>query len=320
MPERASAPTPGQAQVDQAIEWLVRLRYDRPAPRLERQFQQWLGSHPHNALAWQRVSRLGDELAGLPGELSRNTLEGTHRQRVTRRDQLKLLGVLAMAAGLGWAGREPLGLSQWLADSRTATGERRQLHSSDGSHIQLNTDSAIDLRFTPDRRQLTLLHGEVSLDSNAQDPRPFRIATRFGQFETRNAQVLLREDAKGLLLAVKRGELSMAEGGNGLRALIPGTVWQLDRTGRLQAAHLQVDPWGWTDGVLSVQQMPLRAFLDELSRYRPGYLRCADQVAGLKVSGTYQLADTDQILRLLARSLPIQVHYRTRYWVNIGQV
>lgn len=320
MPERAPAPTPGQAQVDQAIEWLVRLRYDRPAPRLERQFQQWLGSHPHNALAWQRVSRLGDELAGLPGELSRNTLEGTHRQRVTRRDQLKLLGVLAMAAGLGWAGREPLGLSQWLADSRTATGERRQLHSSDGSHIQLNTDSAIDLRFTPDRRQLTLLHGEVSLDSNDQDPRPFRIATRFGQFETRNGQVLLREDAKGLLLAVKRGELSLVGVGDGLGALTPGTVWQLDRVGHLQAAHLQVDPWGWTDGVLSVQQMPLRAFLGELSRYRPGYLRCADPVAELKVSGTYQLADTDQILRLLARSLPIQVHYRTRYWVNIGQV
>jgi len=85
----------------------------------------------------------------------------------------------------------------------------------------------------------------------------------------------------------------------------------------LQAVNLHSDPWGWTDGVLSVQQMPLGEFAAELARYRPGLLRCADEVAHLKVSGTYQLADTGQILQLLTRSLPVRVEYRTRYWVSI---
>jgi transmembrane sensor len=40
-------------------------------------------------------------------------------------------------------------------------------------------------------------------------------------------------------------------------------------------------------------------------------------VANLKVSGTYQLADTEHILKLLARSLPVRIDYRTRYWVVI---
>ena len=78
---------------------------------------------------------------------------------------------------------------------------------------------------------------------------------------------------------------------------------------------------GWqrqASGVLSVQQMPLAEFVSELGRYRPGLLRCAPEVAGLKVSGTYQLADTGQILQLLTRSLPVRVEYRTRYWVSIG--
>ncbi len=78
-------PTPdsatAQAQVDQAIDWLVKLRFDRPGPHTEQQFQQWLASHPHNALAWQRVSQLSDELAGLPKGLSRRTLDGSQRQR-----------------------------------------------------------------------------------------------------------------------------------------------------------------------------------------------------------------------------------------------
>ncbi|MNJ71245.1 fec operon regulator FecR [compost metagenome] len=70
--------------------------------------------------------------------------------------------------------------------------------------------------------------------------------------------------------------------------------------------------------MLSVQQMPLGEFVTELGRYRPGLLRCADEVAALKVSGTYQLANTDQILNLIAQSLPIRVDYRTRFWVSIS--
>ncbi|MDH0303153.1 MULTISPECIES: FecR domain-containing protein [unclassified Pseudomonas] len=310
--------TPTQAQIDQAIEWLVRLRYDSPGPRTEQQFQRWLASQPQHAEAWQRVSSLGDELAGLPGELSRRTLAGTERQRTSRRDHLKLLSVLALAAGTGWVAREPLGLPALLADTRTGTGERRELLGSDGSRIRLNTASAIDLRYSVEQRRLTLLRGEVSLDSNASDNRPFSIDTRVGDLATQGGQLLLRENAQGLLLAVRQGEVTLFPASAAEHRVRPGEVLQVFSGGTYRPATLHGDPWGWTDGVLSVQQMPLGEFVDELSRYRPGVLRCAPEVAGLKVSGTYQLADTEQILLLLARSLPVRVDYRTRYWVSIG--
>lgn len=309
---------PAQAQVDQAIDWLVKLRFDEPSARTERQFQQWLASHPHNALAWQRVSTLSDELAGLPSDLSRRTLEGSRRQQISRRDHLKLLAILAVGGSLGWAAREPLGLPALLADSSTATGERRDVQGSDGSRIQLNTASAIDLRYSADQRLLTLIRGELTLDSNANDKRPFIIDTQLGALSTHDGQLLLRENAQGLLLAVRRGEVTLMPHSAPLRQVYPGQVLQLAASGAIQPALVHGDPWGWTDGVLSVQQMPLSEFTAELSRYRPGLLRCAPEVADLKVSGTYQLADTEQILQLLARSLPLQIDYRTRYWVSIG--
>lgn len=309
---------PAQGQVDQAIDWLVKLRFDEPSARTERQFQQWLVSHPHNALAWQRVSTLSDELAGLPSDLSRRTLEGSRRQQISRRDHLKLLAVLAVGGSLGWAAREPLGLPALLADSSTATGERRDVQGSDGSRIQLNTASAIDLRYSADQRQLTLIRGELTLDSNANDKRPFIIDTQLGALSTHDGQLLLRENAQGLLLAVRRGEVTLMPHSAPLRQVYPGQVLQLAASGAIQPALVHGDPWGWTDGVLSVQQMPLSEFTAELSRYRPGLLRCAPEVADLKVSGTYQLADTEQILQLLARSLPLRIDYRTRYWVSIG--
>ncbi|MDF0730081.1 FecR domain-containing protein [Pseudomonas entomophila] len=309
---------PAQAQVDQAIDWLVKLRFDEPCARNEQQFQQWLASHPHNALAWQRVTRLGDELAGLPGELSRRTLASRQAQRGSRRDHLKLLAVLAVGGGLAWGAREPLGLPALLADSSTATGQRRALQGSDGSHLQLNTASAIDLRYDADQRLLTLVRGEVSLDSNANDTRPFHIATAIAELATRNGQLLLRENDQGLLLAVRRGEVMLFPDSAAPRLVRPGEVLQVSADGQALAAVLHGDPWGWTDGVLSVQQMPLGEFVAELARYRPGVLRCAPEVADLKVSGTYQLDDSEQILLLLARSLPVRIDYRTRYWVSIG--
>ncbi|MBC3436779.1 DUF4880 domain-containing protein [Pseudomonas sp. BW16M2] len=309
---------PTQAQVDQAIEWLVKLRYDSPGPRTEQQFQRWLASHPQHAQAWQRVSSLGDELASLPAELSRQTLAGSERRRMSRRDHLKLLSLLALGASVGWAAREPLGLPALMADSRTATGERRELLASDGSLIRLNTASAIDLRYSAEQRRLTLLRGEVSLDGNANDNRPFSIDTRVGALSTQGGQLLLRENVQGLLLAVRQGEVTLFPTSGAAHRVKPGEVLQVSAQGDFQPATLHGDPWGWTDGVLSVQQMPLGEFIDELSRYRPGVLRCAPEVAGLKVSGTFQLADSDQILLLVARSLPVRVDYRTRFWVSIG--
>ena len=220
MPTPDSAPA--QAQVDQAIDWLVKLRFDSPCPRTEQQFQHWLASHPHNPLAWQRVSHLGDELAGLPKGLSRRTLDASQRQHINRRDHLKLLAVLAVGGSLGWAAREPLGIPQLLADSSTATGERRRLQGSDGSRIQLNTASAIDLSYSAEQRRLQLVRGEVSLDSNPNDNRPFRIDTRVGQLATLDSHLLLRENDLGLLLAVRRGDVTLFPSSASPRRVLPG--------------------------------------------------------------------------------------------------
>lgn len=307
---------PAQARVDQAIDWLVRLRFGSPGPDAQAQFQQWLALHPHNGLAWQRVSNLGDELAGLPKDLSRRTLQGSERQGISRRDQLKLGALLVVGSGLGWMAREPLGLPELLADSATATGERRQLQGSDGSRIQLNTASAIDLRFTASQRRLALLRGEVSLDSNSDDKRPFFIDTRIATLRTLDGQLLVRQSDHGLLVAVRRGEVTVMTGATPVR-VHSGETLRVQANGSHQAVTPPSDPWGWTQGVLSVRQMPLADFVAELNRYRPGLLRCAPAVAKLMVSGTYQLADTNQILQLLARSLPVRIDYHTRYWVNI---
>lgn len=70
-------------------------------------------------------------------------------------------------------------------------------------------------------------------------------------------------------------------------------------------------------GILPAERMRLDHLLAELSRYRPGLLRCSEAVASLRITGSFQLDDTDAALALVANTLPVRIERRTRYWVTV---
>jgi transmembrane sensor len=88
---------------------------------------------------------------------------------------------------------------------------------------------------------------------------------------------------------------------SGLGAWVPFDVLQL----------------GWRDGVLTAQNQALGDFLRDLERYRPGVLRWEPSLETLRVTGSFRLDDTDRILNLLASTLGLELHARTRYWVTL---
>lgn len=82
-------------------------------------------------------------------------------------------------------------------------------------------------------------------------------------------------------------------------------------------AAVSANASSWTEHRLIAERQPLGEFVAQLSRYRPGLLRCDQAVAGLLLTGVFPLNDTDAILAALERSLPVHVHAVTRYWVTI---
>lgn len=310
------------AIVDQAIQWLIKLRFNQADAATTRAFEHWLGQSPEHARAWQRVETLNDDFARLPPVLTRHTLNNANRQ-LHRRDSLKLLAVLA-AAGLGWLGHEQGALPDLLAEYRTVTGERRTLGLRDGSRIQLNSDSAIDTHLDKQRRLVVLRHGEILIDtgrdSQAAPPRPFWVQTRHGYLRALGTRFLLREQQGSTLLAVRQGAVAIFPDDRAAIAthiVHPGESLLFNVAGLSAAPDNGLDPWAWSDGVISAQDMRLGDFIAELARHRRGVLRCSDASANLRLSGTYQLADTDQVLALIAQTLPVRIDYRTRYWVTL---
>lgn len=305
--------------VDQAIQWMITLRFNVADDASTAAFERWLHTSAEHQQVWQRMATMNEDFSQLPAQVGRHALRGA-RQRISRREGLKLLGLVAGAAGLTWLGRDYTPLPGLMADYRTATGERRWITLNDGSRIQLNSASAVDTAFTTERRLVHLHQGEMLVNTGA-DNRPFWVQTRDGYVRALGTRFLVREEAQGTLLAVQQGAVAVfadSQAASARQVLKPGESVLFNRSGIRPAVANGLDPWAWSDGVISANNMRLDDFLAELGRYRNGLVRCSEAVAGLRVSGTYQLDDTDQVLGLVAQSLKVDVTYRSRYWVTVS--
>lgn len=314
---------PQQQVVKQAIHWLLRLRNNHGNSRLSRQCEQWRAEHHEHELAWQRVQSLQAELShnlrAVPGaQVALNTLENS-AQGLGRRQALKLLSGALLLGSATWLAKDASPWQQWSADYATATGERRGFQLPDGTRIELNTASAVDLDYTAQQRLIKLTRGEILVTCGGADEgsafeRPLRVQSRHGVYEPQAARFVLRQDSDCTLLSVTSGRVAINAGGTSIEALA-GQSYLIDHHHVRSAPPLNMDVGAWADGLIVTRNMRLGDFLTEVGRYRQGFLSCASDVADLRLSGVFRLEDTDKLLAILPRTLPVQLRYRTRWWV-----
>ncbi|KAB8058869.1 DUF4880 domain-containing protein [Janthinobacterium sp. FT14W] len=306
----------------QAVEWLVRLQAGDGAPGVEQAWRAWRDSDPENEQAWQHIEACMARMRGLPAPLAHGTLarKPVHAQaHAARRQSLKLLALLAAGGGAWLAGGDEQARF-WLADYRTGTGELRHIVLEDGTRIAMNTASSVDVRFDSGQRLVTVLQGEIMV-TTARDAagRPFLVRTAQGRLQPVGTRFAVRVAGERTQLGVFEGAVDILPGqaSEAVRRLQAGQQASFTAT---QLGTVQTLPAGadaWTAGTLVAHDMPLADFVQELARYRHGRLACDPAIAHLRVSGIYPLADTTQVLDMLARTLPIDVRQTTRFWVTL---
>lgn len=295
----------------EAAQWLALQDAGEMDADAERRLQGWRArSAAHEAL-WQRAEQLRRRFAQVPAPVGLSCLDRPDPQR------RKLLGqtlTLAACAPLAWLTYRELPIERWRADLATAIGERRGLALADGSRLQLNTDSAVNIRYGASLLEVDLLQGEMALDGRG----PLRVRTRHGHLDADGASLCVRDGDERCLVSVQRGELRVQPRLGRERRLVAGERAWLSTAGVEGVHAFDTHLPGWQQGVLIVENQPLGQFLRELQRYRPGLLRWPASLERLAVTGTFMLDDTDRILALLAASLPLRMQYRTRYWVTLS--
>lgn len=320
---------PQQQVVKQAINWLLRLRNNAANAKLRQQCDVWRAAHHEHELAWQRVQSLHSELRSnlqaLPGaQAAFHTLENS-AQGLGRRQAMKLLSGAILMGSAAWLGKDVIGWQQWGADFATTIGERRAFQLPDGTRLELNTDSAVDLHYTPRQRLIKLTRGEIIItcggaDEGAPFDRPLRVQSRHGVYEGVGARFILRHDAGCTRLSVTNGHVVIHSPSavNGRPIHVPaGSSYQIDHRQATLVPPLDMDVGAWADGLIVTRNMRLGDFLQEVGRYRHGYLTCASDIADLRLSGVFRLEDTDKLLAILPQTLPVQLRYRSRWWVTL---
>jgi transmembrane sensor len=235
------------------------------------------------------------------------------RPALPRRAVLKrALSVAALVPTAWMLGRE-LPLEAWHADLHTAIGEQRRWSLVDGSLLQLNTDSAVNLDLKA--RRLVLVQGEMALKVSGVTP--LAVQAPYGLITVSRGEVCVRLDERGCRVSVVSGSAHLQPLHGPVLQLDEGQQVSLHAAGAGPVTRLDLTQPGWRDGVLVAQNQPLGDFLRELGRYRPGVLRWDDALESLRVTGSFRLENTDKILALLSASLPLDVQMRTRYWVTL---
>lgn len=283
-----------------ASHWYAVLSGERVSPQQEARWQQWYEQDQDNQWAWQQVENLRNQLGGVPGDVA----------------LLLLLG-----AGGGWQLWQSETGEGLRADYRTAKGAVSRQQLEDGSLLTLNTQSAADVRYDAHQRTVRLWYGEIAI-TTAKDAqqRPFRVLTRQGQLTALGTEFTVRQQDNFTQLDVQQHavEVLLASAPAQKRIVNAGESLQFSASEFGAVKPLDDESTSWTKGILSFSDKPLGEVIATLSRYRNGVLRCDPAVAGLRLSGTFPLKNTDAILNVIAQTLPVKIQSITRYWINIS--
>lgn len=265
------------------------------------------------------------------------------RPQPRRRRRPMLVGALAAAAALAlaWAGFRVLDGPRPTAE--TAVGAFHRLELADGSVVQLNTDSAVRVRFAEAERRVELLRGEAFFTVAKDAARPFTVSA--GRVAVRAVgtafNVRLRPEAVEVL--VTEGKVAVGDGtvdrgppatdphpadttsggipdsasgfliGAGERALIPNLAPQ-DSVAAAPVPTV-VEPVGapvieralaWQERRLEFEATPLSEVVAEFNRYNQHQLVIADpRLAGKQFGGAFRADGHEAFVNLLESSFGV---------------
>lgn len=214
----------------------------------------------------------------------------------------------AVAVGLGWGGWQYQQLNH-QGSLQTAFNERRQVELPDGSYLELNGSSHVQVAFSAGQRHVRLMAGEVMFTVAHDSGRPFVVATAQGRVTVTGTRFDVRQDTASTRVAVEQGSVRVQGKGASLAQLTAGQGSHIDAQGQVAAPYAvnAAALTAWRQGKLVFDNATLADVVAE-ARYRSQPSRVAPgKVAQLRLSSTFRTDDSDALLRALPSILPVAI-------------
>lgn len=306
---------------DSAAYWTA--RHDAaPDTAKDPRFLAWLGAEPENRVVWSQASALWVEAAEtLAQDPMIEALSASARaRRANRWSPWLSAACLAIAvlgaATLSWryltptfAGPRPASAMSWGGpEFVTAKGDQLETRLADGTRLQLDTDSAIDVSIDNHGRRLRLVRGQAFVDV-APDRRPFSLEAAGQTILDRGTAFATRVDEGVVSIVLLDGKIVAGPSGAApVHALTPNhrLVLAPGRPAVVEAIDAQ-SALAWRTGFVEFSGTPLSQAIDELNRYGGRRLVLRDpKLAALRTTGRFKTGDPERFVANAAEVLPIK--------------
>lgn len=302
-----------QRALREAADWFAQFQAGDAGPEQQRQWRLWLEREDANARAWAWMERVSNTMSSLQEPAASNILiQSRARRRVMGKT---VASVLALGAGSA-ATISLLPVRAWAATYYAGVGPGQRILLQDGSLLWLDTDSAANVDFTESLRTVELVRGRLFIQT-APDPAPlarrFEVVTPEGRLIPSGTRFAVRLAGSSTALAVFEGSVASHPRRAGPDDVLVVPAGMATRMSAASCSALRPASRAmqtWIDNVLLAEHIPLGEFIQELARYRHGWITCAPEVADLILFGSYPLDDIDASLSAIARTLPVQVEKR----------
>jgi len=301
----------------EAADWFARLNGASPSEADREAFRAW-ARDPGCLAAYERIEgiwRGAGTMAGDP-DIQRALAEvpaarsrwGRFAIMSPRGAGVALAAAMALVMGLVLLPRP--------ADPETfatGVGERRAVRLVDGSTVQLDTGSAIEVRFTNGGRDLKLVSGQALFDVAKDADRPFRVQAGDMRVDAIGTRFAVRRDGPQVRVTLLEGRVNVLrdEGDKRQWSLSPGQYLEVQPgPSAEQAEPMTADvasAESWTEGRLMFRSMPLAAAVSEINRYSNAKNRLDAGVDGATpVSGVFDTADAPAFANAVASLYDLQ--------------
>jgi transmembrane sensor len=300
-----------------AAEWLERRVGDDWSDKDQAELDAWLAESSTNKVAYMRVGAAwskADRLVVLKTPAF-PTMRPTQRKGNVS-TSFRVAAALIAISAIG------LGAAQYLfkpdgAVYSTAVGGHKAITLSDGTHIELNTDTSLRIVLKNDRRSVVLDKGEAFFQVTHDASRPFTVTAGNHRVTDIGTEFVVRREPGELKVSLVEGRAqfeNIGAAGSKPAFLAPGDVVVATaedfRVTRKPVRELD-ETMAWRHGSLIFFHTSLAEAAKEINRYNEQKVVVADaDAARLKINGTFPAHDVRLFGRVAHIVLGVNVEDR----------
>ncbi len=289
----------------EAAGWFARAHSGDWSGADQEHLDAWLSQSPSHRAAYWRLEGAWMEAARLTVLRASMVAPNAAAARRVIPASVKIAMAIVFAAVIGVAGYSHVS-GPLMERFTTPVGGHRTLALSDGSQIELDTDTVVRVTITPGGRTVWLDRGEAYFRINHNAARPFAVIASGHRIIDLGTKFLVKQNADSVEVTLLEGRARLEAGGGLLPMrsieLSPGDVAMASAVSMSvtkRSTKILANELGWRQGVLVFEGTSLADAAAEMNRYNAQQIVIADaSIARHAIDGTFPVHAVSQFTEM----------------------